>query len=142
MSEKQTEETKPAAAAVENRGPETQQQRWMKYGANVVLVSVVAVLLGVVAVALAGRPAMKAQIDTTQAGLFSLKAQTKAILKDLKQDVRIVSLYAKTKPVPGRENEYIDVATPVADLLDEYKRNGGGKIEVEVIDPIETPSKV
>jgi hypothetical protein len=138
MSETQPDK-KPASAG--RPGPETQQERWMKYGANVVLVSVIVVVLGIVVSALAQSSRFKSRIDTTHAGLYSLKPQTKAFLKDLKQNVRIVSLY-RTKPAPGQEKDYFDVATPVADLLEEYKDNSNGKIEVEVIDPIENPSKV
>ena len=123
-------------------GPETQKQRWAKYGANVALVSVVVVLLGVIAAAIAQQPTLKARIDTTQSGLYSLKPQTKGILKDLKEKVRIVSLYTQTKPLPGQEKEFVDYATPVADLLEEYQRHSGGNIEVEVIDPTKNPGKV
>src|SRR5687768_10671494 len=112
--------------------PETQKQRWVKYGANVALVSVIVVALGFFVAAIAQSSRMKARIDTTRAGLYSLKPQTKQILKDLKQDVRIVSLYTRAKPParPGQEEEDPDEdrATLVADLLDEYKRNSGGKI--------------
>ncbi len=134
--------TKSPDAAITPPGPETQKQRWVKYGANVVLVSVVVVLLGGVAVAIAQQSRLKARVDTTHAGQYSLKPQTKAILRDLKQNVRIVSLYAQTKPLPGKEKDYINLATPVADLLDEYKRSSGGRIEIEIIDPTQNPSKV
>src|SRR3954465_7006257 len=137
MSDKPTQ---PAPAGVS--GPETQQQRWMKYGANVVLVSVIVVLLAIVLTALAQQSWAKLNVDTTKAGLYSLKPQTKAVLGDLKQDVTIVSLYTVTKPRPGEEKEFVDRATPVADLLEEYQRYGKGKIHVEVIDPNATPAKV
>jgi hypothetical protein len=123
-------------------GPETQKQRWAKYGSNVALVSVVVVLLGIIGAALAQLPSLKARIDTTEGGLYSLKPQTKGILKDLKENVRVVSLYAQTDPVPGKESDYYDYATPVADLLEEYERHGGGKIDVEVIDPTKDPRKI
>ena len=136
----------PVEKAAQPAQPETQKQRWVKYGANVALVSVIVVALGFFVAAIAQSSRMKARIDTTRAGLYSLKPQTKQILKDLKQDVRIVSLYTRAKPParPGQEEEDPDEdrATLVADLLDEYKRNSGGKIEIEVIDPVESPSKV
>src|SRR5688500_184114 len=116
MSEPNTKSDKPSATdspspvieAGPPPGPETQKQRWMKYGANVALASVVVVLLGVILAALAQQSWAKVHVDTTQAGLYSLKPQTKAILKDLKQDVRIVSLYARTEPRPGKEREHTD----------------------------------
>src|SRR5215212_718056 len=106
-------------------GPETQQQRWIKYGSNVLLVSVVAIVLALIVGYLAQQSWAKGRVDTTQLGLYSLKPQTKQILHDLKQNVRIVSLYKVVKPPPGKEKEYVDLATPVADLLQEYKRYGG-----------------
>src|SRR4051812_3813518 len=107
-------------------GPaETQKQRWMKYGANVALVSVIVVVLGVVLAAIAQQSRAKVTIDTTKAGLYSLKPQTKGILKDLPQKVKIVSLYTVTKPPKGKEKEHLDLATPVADLLEEYQRYSG-----------------
>jgi hypothetical protein len=120
--------------------PETQKERWVKYGANVALVSVIVVVLGFFVAAIAQTSTFKARIDTTRAGLYSLKPQTKQILRDLKQNVRIVSLYTRNKQAGAKDAD--DLATPVADLLDEYKRNSGGKIDVEIIDPVENPSKV
>ena len=141
---------KPAKTQTENAdapaasppGPETQKQRWMKYGANVALASVVVVLLGIVLTALAQQSWAKLHVDTTQAGLYSLKPQTKGILRDLKQDVRIVSLYTRTEPRPGQEQRHTDYATPVADLLAEYERYGRGRVTTEVIDPTQNPAKV
>lgn len=140
MSEKQTE--KPSVAGAAPIGPETQKQRWVKYGANVALASVVVILLAVIFAALAQQSWAKLNVDTTKAGLYSLKPQTKAVLRDLKQDVRIVSLYTQTKPRPGEEREHTDYATPVADLLGEYQRYGGGKVTTEVIDPTQNPAKI
>src|SRR4029079_13796306 len=86
----------------------------------------------------------KMRVDTTQAGIYSLKPQTKQILKDLKQNVRIVSLYTNVKPPAdaSKAKDFVDYSTPVADLLEEYKRYGGGKVEVEAIDPTQNPAKV
>src|SRR5688500_1690978 len=108
MSESNTKNDKPVPATPVTipPGPETQKQRWVKYGANVALASVVVILLGVIFAALAQQSWAKLHVDTTKAGLYSLKPQTKAILRDLKQDVRIVSLYTQTKPRAGREREH------------------------------------
>lgn len=122
---------------------ETQTQRWIKYGSNVVLVSIIVIVLGFFVAAIAQTSRFKTRVDTTRAGLYSLKPQTRTILKDLKENIRIVSLYTKNKPIGrDKDRDAEDLATPVADLLDEYKRNSGGKIDVEVIDPVENPSKV
>lgn len=137
-------DSKATPAAVETTGPENQHQRWMKYGANVVFVSIVVVLLAIFVTALAQFSWAKARMDTTQAGVYSLKPQTKQILKDLRQNVRIVSLYTNVKPPAdaAKAKDFVDYSTPVADLLEEYKRYGGGKVEVEVIDPTQNPAKV
>src|SRR4029453_10326761 len=75
------------------RRPETQQERWIKYGANVVLVTVVVILLAGILTYLAQRTGKR--IDTTKSGAYSLKPQTTNILRDLKGKTKIVSLYTK-----------------------------------------------
>ena len=64
MSDKPTQSS-PAGVP----GPETQHQRWMKYGANVVLASVVVVLLGIVLTAIAQQSWAKLNVDTFQDAL-------------------------------------------------------------------------
>src|SRR5882757_4311452 len=73
--------------------PETQKQRWLKYGANVVLASVLVICLAIAVTYIATRT--HAHVDTTEAGMYSLKPQTKVVLKDLKESVKIVSLYTQ-----------------------------------------------
>src|SRR5688572_27099837 len=75
------------------RGPETQSERWLKYGGNVLLVSIVVILLAAGVTWIATKHRLRR--DTTAAGLYGLKPQTKAVLRDLKQPVKIVALYAK-----------------------------------------------
>jgi hypothetical protein len=124
--------------------PESQKQRWIKYGANVILASVVVIALAVVVTYLAQRA--KVRLDTTQAGLYSLKPQTVNIIKDNKQKIRLVSLYA---PIQGARNdaerraaeEHANRMGVVADLLREYEYKGKN-ISVEIIDPIASPTKV
>src|SRR5437870_656207 len=116
----------------DNLKRETQQQRWIKYGANVALTVVVAVILAALITYLAQR--FNRRIDTTATGAYSLKPQTINIIKDLKSPVRIVSLYSK--PInPAQTKEETDYGQAVADLLQEYARHGKN-IEVETIDPI------
>ena len=50
---------------------ETQKERWMKYGANVVLTSVIVVLLAIGIVYAAQRKAIRT--DTTSNGIYSLR---------------------------------------------------------------------
>src|SRR5688572_14248070 len=123
--------------------PETQKERWIKYGGNVVLASVVVVVLAVVVVWLAQE--VNARVDTTMAGLYSLKPQTIGIISKNDKPIKIVSLYTRVKRqntnvIAGQEDTF-DYITPIADLLEEYKRKGKN-IDVEVIDPNEQPTKV
>jgi ABC-type uncharacterized transport system involved in gliding motility auxiliary subunit len=120
-------------------GPESQKQRWVKYGANVLLVTSVVVVLAIVATALAQRT--NRRLDTTAAGLYSLKPQTVNIIRDNKQKIKLVSLYTRNANPSGRKTEEVDYAQVVDDLLDEYARKGKN-IDVESIDPIANPSKV
>src|SRR5436190_12185784 len=114
---------------------ESQKQRWLKYGANVVLASIVVIVLAVIVVYLAQRT--NRRLDTTANRAYSLKPQTQGILKDVKGKIRLVSLYA-SKDAKQKQSTY---AEPVADLLEEYARNGKN-IEAEWIDPITSPQKV
>jgi hypothetical protein len=121
-------------------GPEDQKQRWVKYGSNVALVTLVAIALAVLVTYLAQRSRLR--VDTTQSGDNSLKPQTVEILRTLDQPVKLVSLYTETKPVGGTaQANQVDYAGRVRDLLDEYKRNST-KIDVEAIDPEANPTKV
>src|SRR3954467_10117741 len=121
-------ENKQAELSPPSRGPESQHERWVKYGGNVVLATVVVVLLAAGVTWIATRYRLRR--DTTESGLYGLKPQTKAGLHDLKQPVEIVSLYTRPDPTPRRdkreEAERLDQearANRVADLLDEYERN-------------------
>lgn len=129
------------------RGPESQHERWLKYGGNVVLATVVVILLAAGVTWIATRYRLRR--DTTEAGLYGLKPQTKAVVHDLKQPVEIVSLYSRPDSTPRRDKreeaervEQESRADRVADLLDEYERNSAGKITVDVIDPDKQTGKV
>jgi hypothetical protein len=128
-------------------GPESQQERWIKYGGNVALAVLVVVLLAAAIVYAAEKKTRR--LDTTTAGLYSLKPQTINIIKDNPQKIQITSLYTHAKP---RENptaaedaaataSVADQADKVADLLEEYK-NKGKNVEIDAIDPDANPSKV
>src|SRR5215208_273840 len=118
--------------------PESQKQRWVKYGANVALVSVVAILLAGLVTYLAQKT--NRRIDTTASGAYSLKPQTINLIRDLKGKTKIVSLYQRPTPEQAAA-EKMDFAQPVMDLLDEYRRKGKN-IDVDAIDPVTNPSKV
>jgi hypothetical protein len=117
-----------------NLPPQTQQERWVKYGANVALSVLVGIALVILLTYLA--QARDKRIDTTAQGVYSLKPQTLSIIQNLKTPIKIVSLYSKQS-----NREDIDsYAQTVQDLLDEYRASGKG-IEVDFIDPLTQPAK-
>src|SRR5580693_2335127 len=117
--------------------PESQQERWKKYGVNVVVTSLVVIALACVLIAIGTR--QHKRIDTTVNKEYSLKPQTINIIKDLNQPVKLVSLYSHSETADSKATT--DYAGAVADLLDEYKRSGRN-IDVESIDPVANPTKV
>lgn len=125
--------------------PETQHQRWLKYGLNVAVMTIVVVALGVCLIYLTQKT--KKRVDTTGAGVYSLKPQTKNIVKDLKTPVKLVSLYSRSVSAEDRGVDETrttnpeDFVGPVEDLLAEYK-SASNQIEVEFIDPVASPTKV
>jgi hypothetical protein len=127
MSEEAKDKSQPA--------PDSQKQRWVKYGANVTLTVVVVILLAAAITFLAQR--YNRRIDTTAQGFHSLKPQTLSVIRDLDEPVRIVSLYQRPDQQPEGEPDYAQV---VADLLNEYARKGRN-ITVENIDPVKDLAK-
>lgn len=129
MSDEPTnEKTRDADPA----SPEAQHQRWVKYGSNVALAVVLAVVLaGVVTYIAQAKPV---RVDTTSAGFNSLKPQTKNLIGNLNQNIKLVSLYEKPEKSGDEAEAPVDRAGMVADLLDNYRRNSK-RITVEVIDP-------
>lgn len=123
---------------------DSQKKRWLKYGTNVAIVAVVAIAICALVVAMAQMTSRR--LDTTSQRIYSLKPQTRNVLRDLKGKVRIVSLYStQTKPT-GEEAERFESEWPsyvqnVSDLLQEYKRTNSN-IDVELIDPVNSPAKV
>ena len=114
---------------------DTQQQRWVKYGLNVLLSCVVVIVLAGLIVYIAQKK--DARLDMTRERVYSLKPQTLNIIGDLKKPITLVSLYSRSDQDP-KETDY---AQTVADLLDEYQRQGKN-INIELIDPVSEPSKV
>jgi hypothetical protein len=107
---------------------ETQQQRWIKYGANVALASVIVIVLAFMLTYIAQTRGMR--IDTTAGGTQSLTPQSINYIHDLKTSVRIVALYPHLKSDTHEQDYY----QPVADLLNEYAIKGRN-IRTEMIDP-------
>ncbi|MDB5354368.1 MAG: putative rane protein [Phycisphaerales bacterium] len=145
MSEAKTEKTTNAAIPP----PEDQSQRWMKYGANVVLATVIVILLAVFVIWLAQaqdlhlfghRFSLRARPDLTSNASNSLKPQTEAVVKDLPGKVTLVSLYPKLKEAERGQKE--DTYDRVLNILEQYRSRNPDKVEVQAIDPIAEPAKL
>lgn len=154
-SEEKEAANPPAASAVdavdrppppdESLPPETQGQRWLKYGANVVLTTVVVLGLAAAAIwASSGTVAMTqklhARTDLSSDSSNQLKPQTIGLIKDLPQEVTLVSLYPKLKKEEAAAKG-ADTYSRVLDILNEYKKNSP-KIQVEAIDPTNDPGRL
>jgi Sec-independent protein translocase protein TatA len=141
MSEKNKADREDAGGSPLPR--ESQKERWVKYGGNVVLTIVVVVALSILAIFLG--QTWKHRTDTTAGQSHKLSEATDDLVKNLPSDVKLVSLYAHRE----EEGSKPDANTPgaavraqeVADLLEEYK-NKSSKISVEEIDPYAEPAKV
>jgi hypothetical protein len=122
-------------------GPETRSERWMKYGLNVLLTSLLVVVLAGLVVW--GAQRYRARGDLTSAGAYSLKPQTITVINELKSPVKVVSLYPRLKQEPGTppDQQQQDFYQAVDDILQEYARKGKN-IEVESIDPVAEPAKL
>lgn len=124
---------------------ESQSQRWFKYGANVALSSVVVIALAAGVTYVAQRNAKR--IDTTLAGVYSLKPQTKSVIQSVPGKVRIVSLYSnpetsgKSGTALKEAEEQRRYASTVSDLLQEYAK-ASDKVSLEFIDPGRESDKV
>ncbi len=129
------ENSSPKKAENEPIGPESQSQRWIKYGSNVALAIVLAILLAGLLTWFVQKA--NARADMTLNGSLSLKPQSLQVLKELKQHITLVSLYTKVMNDPDANAQ----AQRVSDLLDEYKRHSD-KIDVKVIDPVTEKDKL
>lgn len=136
--------------------PESQKQRWLKYGSNVAVASIVVIALAVLVTYLA--QSARKRVDTTRSGQYSLKPQTKEIVKELKQPIRLISLYSaptaddykarsgtesdadrRVREQAAEEKQWRYEA--VNDMVQEYAR-ASDKIKAEAIDPLADPAKV
>jgi len=135
MSSESTEKAVPLP-------PETQRQRWAKYGSNVLLMSVLAIVVAGFVVYIV--QSHDRRLDLSGQGVNSLKPQTLNVLHDLNSDVRIISLYSKAEmnaDASATGPRPVDKSGYVSDLLDSYRR-ASSHISTEVIDPSTDKSKV
>jgi hypothetical protein len=115
--------------------PESQKDRWLKYGLNVALSVIVVIVLAVAVVYLVQKHNVR--LDTTLGRSMSLQPQTANILAGIGQPVEIVGLYPRQKGEADAQN----YRQAVSDLLDEY-HSLNGKITAEMIDPADEPTRV
>src|SRR3989442_9322125 len=123
--------------------PETWSERWVKYGLNVTLTTILVVVLAFLVTW--GAQRKRSRADLTSGGSYSLKPQTVSVISDLKSPVKLVSLYPRLKQEPGKGQDASakqqDFYQPVDDILQEYKRKGKN-IDVDSIDPASEPAKL
>jgi ABC-type uncharacterized transport system involved in gliding motility auxiliary subunit len=77
--------------------------------------------------------ALKQRIDLTDGGLYTLSPGTRAIVEKLESPVKIRFYYSQSGenvPLPLK-----GFARRVDDLLGEFRQAGGGKVQVEKLDP-------
>lgn len=121
----------------QNFVPESQKERWVKYGLNVLAASIIVVVLAGLVAYLAQK--YDKRLDTTAAGMYSLKPQTVNIIKANKQKIKLVSLYVPPDTRAVREDnerpEPINASEMVKDLIQEYASKGAN-IEAQAIDPV------
>src|SRR6478672_4224489 len=79
---------------------EARNERWVKYGLNVLLTSILVVVLAFLVVW--GAQWKRTRADMTTSGSYSLKPQTVTVISDIKSPVKLVSLYPRLKQEPGK----------------------------------------
>ena len=124
----------PTPPAAETRG-----ERWLKYGGNVLLTTVIVLILTGIIVWAGQKYHKRANLSGNQN--VKLKPQTVKIVAELDKPIRLVGLYARLKPEGAAANQQ-DFYQPVYDVLDEYRRANGKEIQVQMIDPVTEPAKL
>src|SRR5262252_1900013 len=116
---------------------DSQRERWLKYGTNVLLVSVIVIAIAGLLIYLA--QFRDKRVDMTSMHAYGLKPQTVSLLHATTQPIKIVSLYQIPENAADDSNEQRKAkvgqrerAQMVSDLLEEYKRDSQ-KVEVETI---------
>lgn len=117
--------------AAESKTGETQGTRRFKYGANVVVATVVALLLVVLINAIGYKRLYRVRFDMTSTRAWSLSPQTRAVLGGLNHDYRVVMLLSRSAEYPPEVQDMINRAR---DLVGEYSHLSS-RLTVEEIDP-------
>ena len=103
-----------------------------QFAALVSVIVLVALFLGVNIIS--SRLLTSTRVDLTQDKLYTLSQGSKSIAANLHEPVTL-TLYFSSKAAQGVE-PVASYGKRVEELLREFERNGGGKITVNVIDPI------
>lgn len=105
-------------------------RRRFVYGVNAILQIILAGVLVVGVVWLAGR--FKLQADTTRTGVNSLSPQTRQLLRNLDQNIRITAVFAEPdkRDALGQKRR-----RAIRDLLDLYDSAGGARVSTYLLDP-------
>lgn len=113
-------------------------RRRFVYGANVLLVAVLAIAAVVLAVWAAGR--FGGSFDMSSAGSNSLSERSRKLVRGLNEDVTVTGLYSlAAKDVRKFAEKHYN---RLRDLLDLYENAGGGKFKPRMIDPQSNPNEV
>ncbi len=103
-------------------------KKTIKYGSHsilqVLIVAGILIFVNIIALRVYGR------LDMTEDGRYTLSESTKKILADL-DDILTITCYF-TKDLPPQATP---IRTAVEDLLDEYRANSGGKLQIVLVDP-------
>lgn len=105
-------------------------KRSLLSGAGLVLLAVLFVALNILAAAGLG----SARLDLTQERLFTLSDGTRSVLREIREPITLRFYYSERL---GREVPTYGVfATRVREMLQEYASDAGGKIRLQIIDPL------
>lgn len=105
-------------------------RRRLVFGVNALVQAVLALLVVVGLVYLAGRLAWQA--DVTGARINTLSPRTKKLLAGLEQNIRLTAIFAE----PDKRDEYNQKRhRQIKDLLELYDRSGGARLTTALLDP-------
>ena len=108
---------------------DSQTQRRVKYGLNLAVTVVVAIALCVLINFISYRTLREgfARFDTSHMGRYSLSPQTRAVLRDLTDDYRIVTIFSENAGLDPKDAQtqaqQIEQATALVELYGQYSRH-------------------
>lgn len=103
-----------------------------------ILAIVFVMVIAVSAISICHGVFKSARMDLTERKLYTLSDGTKEILAGLKQPITMKLFYTKTAAINSSIDQiryYNNYYTYVHALLQEYQANGGGNVNLEVVDP-------